>query len=211
MGERLLDPAARLAYAGDMQTPRLRLTLPLLLAAGLLGAADLARAFDVDRGDTAKVLRFPHTPVAVFWRPRALGAASIGQVEAALKGAMHLFRKNPGNLTKGQAETLDAMDLRSLATGQAYQVRVELSDIYRRARTPERARYRIGTDTGLEVTCRFLVMATGGLSAARKPRKCATTAALRTPSVCGTGKWGIAASIICNDLCHAWQSRQAER
>ncbi|MGE0387405.1 MAG: flavin-containing monooxygenase [Gammaproteobacteria bacterium] len=35
---------------------------------------------------------------------------------------------------------------------------------------PERARYRISTSTGLEVTCRFLVMATGGLSAARKPQ-----------------------------------------
>ena len=34
---------------------------------------------------------------------------------------------------------------------------------------PAAARYRIATSTGMNVTCRFLVMATGQLSAARKP------------------------------------------
>jgi cation diffusion facilitator CzcD-associated flavoprotein CzcO len=34
---------------------------------------------------------------------------------------------------------------------------------------PETARYRVTTSTGMSVTCRFLVMATGQLSAARKP------------------------------------------
>jgi len=34
---------------------------------------------------------------------------------------------------------------------------------------PETARYHVTTSTGMDVTCRFLVMATGQLSAARKP------------------------------------------
>lgn len=61
----------------------------------------------------------------------------------ALKGSMYLFRKNPENLSERQAEELDQLDLKSLATGTAYQVRLELSDIYRRAATPEKARYRL--------------------------------------------------------------------
>jgi len=61
----------------------------------------------------------------------------------SLKGSMYVFRKNPENLTEGQAEQLDELDLKSLATGQTYQVRLELSDIYRRAITPEKARYRL--------------------------------------------------------------------
>lgn len=71
--------------------------------------------------------------------------AREGETEAkvALKGSMYLFRKNPENLTSKQAEQLDEMDLKGLATGQAYQVRLELSDIYRTARTAEKARYRL--------------------------------------------------------------------
>ena len=56
---------------------------------------------------------------------------------------MYLFRKNPENLTPRQAEELDELDLKNLATGQAYQVRLELSDIYRKARSQEKARYRL--------------------------------------------------------------------
>ena len=63
--------------------------------------------------------------------------------KAALKGSMYLFRKNPENLTPRQAEELDELDLKNLATGQAYQVRLELSDIYRKARSQEKARYRL--------------------------------------------------------------------
>jgi transposase len=56
---------------------------------------------------------------------------------------MYLCRKNPENLTEGQAERLDELDLKTMGTGQAYQVRLELSDIYRKAGTKERARYRL--------------------------------------------------------------------
>lgn len=63
--------------------------------------------------------------------------------KAALKGSMYLFRKNPENLTEAQAEAMNELDLKNLATGQAYQVRLELSDIYRQARTPQKARYRL--------------------------------------------------------------------
>ena len=63
--------------------------------------------------------------------------------KASLKGSMYLFRKNPENLTLSQAEALDELDLKAFATGQAYQVRLELSDIYRTARSPEKARYRL--------------------------------------------------------------------
>jgi len=63
--------------------------------------------------------------------------------KASLKGSMYLFRKNPENLTARQAQELDALELKNLATGQAYQVRLELSDIYRRAQTPQKARYRL--------------------------------------------------------------------
>jgi transposase len=61
----------------------------------------------------------------------------------SLKGSLYLFRKNPENLTETQAEQLDALDLKTLATGQAYQVRLELSDIYRRRHSPEKARERL--------------------------------------------------------------------
>jgi transposase len=63
--------------------------------------------------------------------------------KASLKGSMYLFRKNPENLTESQAERLDELELKTMATGQAYQVRLELSDIYRRTGTKERARYRL--------------------------------------------------------------------
>ena len=65
--------------------------------------------------------------------------------KGSLKGSMYLFRKNRENLTEEQAGHLDGLDLKNLATGQAYQVRIELSDIYRKARTPEKARYRLGS------------------------------------------------------------------
>ncbi|MFO1459483.1 MAG: ISL3 family transposase [Verrucomicrobiota bacterium] len=64
-------------------------------------------------------------------------------VKTLLKGSMYLFRKNPENLTPRQAEQLDGMDLKGLAPGQAYQVRLELSDIYRTTRSAPKARYRL--------------------------------------------------------------------
>jgi transposase len=68
--------------------------------------------------------------------------------KASLKGTMHLFRKNRENLTERQEEELAQLDLKSLATGQAYQVRLELSDIYRTAGTIEKARYRLESWVG---------------------------------------------------------------
>lgn len=61
--------------------------------------------------------------------------------KSSLKGTMHLFRKNRENLTEKQAGEMEKLDLKNLATGQAYLVRLELSDIYRSARTGEKARY----------------------------------------------------------------------
>ena len=64
-------------------------------------------------------------------------------VRFSLKGSLYLFRKNPENLTPNQTDELAALDLKHLATGVAYLVRLELRDIYQTARTPERARYRM--------------------------------------------------------------------
>lgn len=65
------------------------------------------------------------------------------EAKESLKGTMLLFRKNPRNLSDRQRRELDELDLKTLATGQAYQVRLELSDIYRTARTSKKARYRL--------------------------------------------------------------------
>jgi len=63
--------------------------------------------------------------------------------QESLKGSLYLFRKNPENLTPLQEERLGELDLKTLATGQAYQVRLELSDIYRRGHSPAKARERL--------------------------------------------------------------------
>ena len=52
-------------------------------------------------------------------------------------------RKNPENLTERQKEELDQLDLKTLATGQAYQVRLELRDIYQNSRHRAQAEYRL--------------------------------------------------------------------
>jgi len=67
---------------------------------------------------------------------------SLG-VRDSLKGSVYLFRKNPESLTPGQTEELSNLDLKHLATGVAYLVRLELRDIYQTARTHEKARYRL--------------------------------------------------------------------
>ena len=64
-------------------------------------------------------------------------------VRASLSGSLYLFRKNPENLTPNQAHELSEIDLKHLATGVAYVVRLELRDIYQNAGSPERARYRL--------------------------------------------------------------------
>lgn len=65
------------------------------------------------------------------------------ETQAALKGSVYLFRKNPENLTPSQEEALSELDLKHLATGVAYTVRLELRDIYQRAGSLEKARYRL--------------------------------------------------------------------
>ena len=70
-------------------------------------------------------------------------AASTPEMKAALQQTMHVLRKNPENLTEQEASRLEALDLKHLASGQAYLCRLELRDIYRRTIKPERARYRL--------------------------------------------------------------------
>lgn len=70
-------------------------------------------------------------------------AASEPEMKTMLKQTMHAFRKNPENLTEKEAGRLEDLDLKYLATGQAYRMRLELRDIYQRTVKPERARYRL--------------------------------------------------------------------
>lgn len=65
------------------------------------------------------------------------------ETQGALRGSMYLFRKNPENLTQRQEEALSELDLKHLATGVAYTVRLELRDIYQRAGSSKKARYRL--------------------------------------------------------------------
>lgn len=70
-------------------------------------------------------------------------ASSGPEMKATLKQTLYLFRKNPENLTEKEQGRLEDLDLKHLATGQAYLVRLELRDIYQRTVKPERARYRL--------------------------------------------------------------------
>ena len=65
------------------------------------------------------------------------------EAKAALKNTIYLFRKNPENLTEKEQARMEELDLKHLATGQAYQIRLELRDIYQRTVKPEKARYRL--------------------------------------------------------------------
>ena len=60
-----------------------------------------------------------------------------------LKKTLYLFRKAPESLSEAEALRLDALDLKHLAVGQAYEIKEELRDIYQTARTLEKARYRL--------------------------------------------------------------------
>jgi len=74
---------------------------------------------------------------------RRYEASANPQMRATLKQTLHVFRKNPENLTDQQQGRLEDLDLKHLATGQAYLIRLELRDIYQRTVKPERARYRL--------------------------------------------------------------------
>ena len=63
--------------------------------------------------------------------------------QAQLAKTRYLFLKNPDNLSESEAARMQALDLKHLATGQAYEMRLELQDIYR-CRTAEKARERFG-------------------------------------------------------------------
>ena len=69
--------------------------------------------------------------------------AREGDAEAKqqLKKSLWIWRKNPENLTAREEEKLEDMDLKHLATGQAYQIRLELQSIYN-SRTQDNARER---------------------------------------------------------------------
>jgi len=62
-------------------------------------------------------------------------------VKAQLKRSLWLWRKNPENLTASEQARLEQLDLKHLATGQAYQMRLELQSIYQ-SRTIAKARER---------------------------------------------------------------------
>lgn len=62
-------------------------------------------------------------------------------VTEPLKKSQWLWRKNPENLTEKEAARLAQMDLKHLATGQAYQMRLVLQEAYA-SRRVETARYR---------------------------------------------------------------------
>lgn len=70
-------------------------------------------------------------------------AATDPASKAALAKTIYVFRKNPENLTPEEQSRLDDLDLKHLATGQAYLARLELRDIYQHTRCPERARDRL--------------------------------------------------------------------
>lgn len=74
---------------------------------------------------------------------RRAEAAEGGEAGAMLRKTLYLFRKNPENLSDREQGRLDALDLKHLATGQAYLIRLELRDIYQHTVKPERARYRM--------------------------------------------------------------------
>ena len=59
-----------------------------------------------------------------------------------LKGSRWIFRKNPENLTDQQQARLAEMDLTHLATGVAYQMRLNLQRVYR-CRTAETAQRKL--------------------------------------------------------------------
>jgi transposase len=48
-----------------------------------------------------------------------------------LKASRWIFRKNPSNLTKSQTQQLEELDLKNLATGIAYQMRLNFQQVYR--------------------------------------------------------------------------------
>jgi len=70
-------------------------------------------------------------------------AAAGPEGRAALHKTLYLFRKNPENLSESEQARLDELDLKHLATGQAYMMRLELRDIYQHTLKPERARDRL--------------------------------------------------------------------
>lgn len=70
-------------------------------------------------------------------------ASSDPEMKALLKQTMYVFRKNPENLTEKEQGRLEDLDLKHLATGHAYLIRLELRDIYQRTVKPEKARYRL--------------------------------------------------------------------
>ena len=72
---------------------------------------------------------------------RAEAREGAAEAKAQLKNSLWLWRKNPENLTPKEVARLEAMDLKHLATGVAYQMRLVLQEAYE-SRKVETARYR---------------------------------------------------------------------
>lgn len=72
---------------------------------------------------------------------RRAEARQSPQSRQQLKGSRWVIRKNPANLSKQQQEQLAGLDLANLATGMAYQMRLNLQAIYR-SRSAQTARRR---------------------------------------------------------------------
>lgn len=59
--------------------------------------------------------------------------ARMGTMESreSLKGSMWVLRSNPENLTESQQEKLQSLDLENLASGVAYQMKLNLQQVYK--------------------------------------------------------------------------------
>lgn len=95
--------------------------------------------------DKFHVIAQANTAVDEVRRAEAREGAS--EQKQQLKHGRWLFRKNPENLSDKEAARLDALDLKHLATGVAYQMRLVLQEAYRsRKVTTARRRFRDWVD-----------------------------------------------------------------
>ena len=113
-------------------------------------AMDLSRAYQKGAREelpNAQIVFDPFHVTALVSRAvdevRRREAASGAEAKEALQKTLYLFRKNPENLTEAEQGRLEELDLKHLATGQAYLIRLELRDIYEHTVKPERVRYRL--------------------------------------------------------------------
>jgi len=63
--------------------------------------------------------------------PKAEANQGDKDFKKELKASRWIFRKNPSYLTKSQTQQLEELDLKNLATGIAYQMRLNFQQVYR--------------------------------------------------------------------------------